>query len=671
MKRKRLYFNLALTNINKNKNSFFPFLLSAAIMTAMFYMLFFISIKSDGMYYGAEQLCQILGMGNWISGIVSVIIIFYTNSFLIKQRNHELGLYNVLGMEKKHIARVLTWEIVIVASAGIALGLIFGMVFAKLLFLILIKMVGVKPNFSFSISWQAAAVTVLLFGAVFFFVILWNLLRTLRLKPVELMRETHAGEQEPKAKWFLAILGIAALAVAYVLAITTKNPLEALNTFFIAVFLVIIGTYFLFMAGSIAFLKLLKKNKNFYYHKTHFITVSGMLYRMKQNAVGLASICILVTMVIVVFSTTVALYVGINDEQRVRFPKDVLIELDCTSRSQDDMQAAKNLVSRATNARADKKQVKIQNQEAYHTVNHMFCFKGKNKYSSYFKEKYTASDILVVQAMICEEYNAVSGENITLSGNTPALLTGKDSRIEGNQLTLDGQTLSLSPQGQIAEEFETNLYQSALILVPDYASLQDFQNGFSTKQKTALINDRILLSYSFDLNGNWDNKMSYGKNLKSYLEKQGIDNIYLTEDYYTSYRGSLGIYASTLFIGVFIGLLFLIATVLIIYYKQISEGYGDRKNFQIMSKIGLSGREIMQVINSQIRMVFLLPIAVAVMHLSFAFPIIRQILSMLNLQNVKLFIVCTIGTVLAFFLIYTCVYKITSRIYYRIVENGN
>ena len=664
-----LYFKLAFTNIRKNKNAFFPFLLSAVAMVAMFYMLLSIEGQSEGLYYGAEYMSEILGFGVWVAGIISVIIIFYTNSFLMKQRTKELGLYNVLGMEKRHIAKVITWEIAIVALCGIVAGLVLGVIFSRLLFLVLIRMVGLEPKFVFLVSLRSVIITILVFAIVFAAAVLQNLFKAARLKPVDLMRETNAGEKEPKAKWLIAFLGVVALGIGYEIAITTENPLSALTLFFVAVILVIIGTYFLFVAGSIVLLKMLKKNKKFYYHKTHFVTVSGMMYRMKQNAMGLASICILVTMVIVVLSTTVSLYVGIEDEQRYRYPKDVSIELIWEGKGLQESEEMTKQLKAVTEELAKKRNVTIQSVENYFNFSMMFVQDKKNSFQSAGITDYTAADILNLQVMLLSDYNELTKSSLVQKGDAPLLLTNEEAEIEGDNIEFDALKLNIQTEGEVDEKFSSNLYSAALLLFSDYGEMAEFCQKLSdgVEGMKGNFKPQLRKNYNFDLDGKWENKEAYGKQIKSYLKKKNIKDIYLVEDYYSTWQESRGLYASVFFIGIFIGVLFLVATVLIIYYKQISEGYGDQKNFQIMSKIGLANREISHIINSQIRMVFLLPIIMAVVHICFAFPIIKNIMSMLNLTNVKLFMGCTAGTVLVFLLIYMLVYKITFRVYYQIV----
>lgn len=670
-----LYLKLAFTNVRKNKNSFFPFLLSVVTMTAMFYMLEAIAAQAWEGFYGAEQIQIVLKFGMWIVGIVSAIIIFYTNSFLMKRRNQELGLYNVLGMEKKHIAKVLSGEMLIMAAAGMGIGLLAGIVFSKLLFLVLIRMIGMTPEFQFSIPLKAVLLTFVWFAAIFFVVFVWNLLKTARLKPVELMRETHAGEREPKAKWFLAFLGVAVLAAAYWMALTSGKAIDAWNTFFAAVLLVIIGTYLVFIAGSIVLLKLLKGNKSFYYHKTHFVTVSGMLYRMKQNATGLATICILVTMVIVTFSTTVSMYAGIEDEMRVRNPKDVAVTVRLSGEDSkkketyiEDSKKRKSYIQRIekkVKEYAKRKKVRIEDVRSYCESTAYMTKDGKASLTSSLEN--TAYNMVFLRIMVAEEYRELSGQAVKGAGTKPLLLTSKGCDVYGNILQVDGHKLSVEKAGRICESMESVLAEQIYLLVNDYEEMKRLTAELLPGQLSGVVQN-----YEFDLGGALENKKAFGKGIEKQLLAEGFERSKLdADDYYSNWEDAVGIYASVLFIGIFIGILFLVATILIIYYKQISEGYEDQKNFQIMSRIGLSNNEISHIINSQICTVFLLPIGVSVVHICFAYPLVKKIMAMMNLTNEKLFVSCTIGTVLVFIMIYLLIYKITSKVYYKIVRRAD
>ncbi|WP_406542331.1 FtsX-like permease family protein [Clostridium ljungdahlii] len=332
---KLFYPRLAVINIKKNSKTYFPFILTCICTIMMFYIMHAISINKglDGAS-GSESLKTLLFLGTIVIGIFSAIFLFYTNSFLIKRRKKEIGLYNVLGLEKKHIAKILFFECIFTSVISLTAGLIGGIILNKLMFLLLIKMLNFKVSFGFSISVPSIIKTLIVFCSIFFVTLLSNLFQIKILKPIELLKGSEQGEKEPKTKWIMTIIGLAALCGGYGIALNVKSPLAALNLFFGAVILVMIGTYALFTAGSIAVLKFLRKQKNFYYKTGHFISVSGMMYRMKQNAVGLANICILSTAVLVMLSTTISLYAGMEDILKLRYPRDIVVTAKETNKSQ-------------------------------------------------------------------------------------------------------------------------------------------------------------------------------------------------------------------------------------------------------------------------------------------------------------------------------------------------
>ncbi|MEE1217704.1 MAG: ABC transporter permease, partial [Agathobacter sp.] len=322
----KIYSRLAFTNIKNNKTLYMPYIISGMVMIAMFYVMMFLN-NSKGLSQvpGADALGVIMGLGCGIIAVFSYIFLFYTNSFIIKRRKKEVGIYNILGMEKRHIARVLSIETLTVALTAIASGIIAGILFSKLMIMFLYRIINIKAQINFTVSTSAVVNTILIFGVLYFLTLIYNLMQVKLANPIELLRGGNVGEKEPKSKWFIAIIGLLCLAGGYYIAITTKNPLQVLSLFFVAVLLVIIGTYFLFISGSIVILKALRKNKGFYYNKKHFAAVSGMIYRMKQNAGGLASICVLSTMVLVVVSTTVSMYAGTEGELKQRYPADISV----------------------------------------------------------------------------------------------------------------------------------------------------------------------------------------------------------------------------------------------------------------------------------------------------------------------------------------------------------
>lgn len=676
---KGLYIRLAWQNIRKNKNTFLPFLLSGIMMTAMFYMLHSIWKQSnDTLFFGATTMKKVLIIGVVVAGIFSVCVLFYTNSFLMKQRTREFGLYSLLGMEKKHIGKVVFWEMALVGMGCIGIGLTVGILFSRLMFLVLLKLLRVNTSFVFHIMPESVLWTFVLFAATFAAIILANAIRVFCLRPIELMRGEHVGEREPKAKWLLALVGLASLGYGYYLALSTKNPLQAYTVFFLAVLCVIVGTYLLFLSGSIALFKMLRKNKRYYYSKKHFITVSGMMYRMKRNAVGLANICILCTGVLVVLSSTVSLYVGIEDVLRNRYPKDVmtdyLYEKDMED-EQDMDEAWKEThhydyakVEEALQERAGEYNVEIRDMEQYYEYGVM----GTMKDAEFVVDNtwnLSVNDYIALEIISQEDYNTLTGENVSLDAGSVLLYCSDDKKITGDEISVGHQTWHIAGRldKKLTEKAFDNAYGMMFMVVP---SLQDLLDISAEVQGDFTDGGIVSPEYyiNFNLEGDVGDKNAYCEGLRDVINDTGISHLSSVDNIYTTRPEMFGIYGGLFFIGVFIGTLFLITTVMIIYYKQISEGYDDRERFGIMQKVGMSKAETKSVIRSQIIQVFFQPILLAIVHICFAFKIIKDILVMLNFTNVALFITCTIGTVLVFTLVYFVVYWLTARTYYRITS---
>lgn len=673
---KNMYRRLALQNIRNNKNSFFPFVFSVITMCAMFYMLSSIQKQAgENLFFGAETMQQILLIGVYICGIFSLFVIFYTNSFLMKRRTKELGMYSILGMEKKHINKVVFWEMYIIGMAGIAAGLILGILFSKLMFLILVRLLKLKGTFVFEFMPDSVVATILLFAGIFALIMIGNMLRVLCLKPMQLMSSSRMGEREPKAKWALAAVGVLCLAGGYYLALSASNPIEAMGIFFVAVLLVIAGTYLLFISGSIVLLKLLKKNPKFYYQKNHFITVSGMMYRMKQNAVGLANICILSTAVLVVISTTVSLYVGIDNTLRTRYPKDVLTSYIYEKGTGIDPEEFEerytydySLLMPAAQELAEKYQVTIQDEEAYYSYYSL----GELK-DDCFSFGYSGLDtVTILEAVTMDSYIG-EGENsgVSLKENEALYYTIGGRTIEGDILHL-GEDLDIHlaekvSKASVDQEAVTSSCGMVYLVVPDIATLEKIRDAVNATSTDGAYNN-IEYHYNFNLSGKKARKEAFCEHIQYQLEATEIAHMETVENIFSNRQEFMGIYGGLFFIGIFIGVLFLLTTVLIIYYKQISEGYDDCDRFAILQKVGMGSGEVQKTITSQILLVFFLPILLAVIHVCFAFDIIRKILLMLNLSDWMLFVKCTIGTTVIFFLVYAVVYRLTARAYYKIVK---
>lgn len=673
-----MYLKLAFTNIKKNKNTFFPFGLSCGTMIAMFYMLLSISNQAaESTFYGGRTMSSILNLGIWVCGIFSAIVIFYTNGFLLKRRNKELGLYSVLGMEKRHIGKILIWEIILTGLISLFSGLLGGLLFSKMTFLVLLNLMDLGTSFEFGISINAVLLTILIFSAIFLLIILFNNLYLRRLKPIELLQGSNVGDREPKAKWISAILGALCLSIGYYIAVTTENPIQAISKFFVAVLFVITGTYLLFISGSIVLLKGLKKNKKYYYHKTHFITVSGMMYRMKQNAVGLANICILSTAVMVVLSSTVSLYVGIDDVLCTIFPSDVAInyvyEPEEDEKNNLNFNYDTNLIADTVQNHALKYNVEVKDIQSYYSFNTDGIINEDNLLPGY----YGLFDTVYLYALTLDDYRSIGidGESVVkLHNNEVHILSNNSAYSSMESIAIGKQKFKISSFSESMKLYDklVNIMgedtNTILMVVSDFDNLLALQETVNSLRNEEYGRSSIVYNYEFNLTGNLSDKEEFNITLRDALNEADIPHVASVDSIFTSRQDTLSIFGSLFFIGIFIGTLFLIATVLIIYYKQISEGFEDRDRFIIMQNVGLGKKEVKVVIKNQIMTIFYLPILLAVVHIIFAFDIIRKMLAVLNLTNVKLFAGCTFGTILIFVIIYGVVYKLTAKTYYKIVN---
>lgn len=655
---KAIYIRLAFTNLKKNKRSYLPFLVTSIITIMLFFDMSMIMDNSGIKEIpGADSMRSILGFGTVIVAIFACVFLFYTNSFLIKQRRKEIGLYNVLGMGKKELSIMMFWESLMVGGVSIFVGILGGIILGRLMFLLLYKIIGYQTSIQYEITGSSISTTLILFAAIFFVAFLFNLIQVRKANPIELLRGGNVGEKEPRTKVLLTLFGVATIAAGYILANIVENPIEAIGVFFVAVLLVVIGTYALFVAGSIAFLKLLRKNKSFYYKAKHFHSVSGMIYRMKQNAVGLANICILSTMVLVTLSTTVSLNLGMENIMENRFPKELILTIEQSN--EDTIRTVDTIVAEELNRQG------IRQENGYRCQYvAMVTDKEEDGFSFYAFGSLFYSNRVLVQLAPVSYYNEMMGENLELSDQEAVVYTssktpyGKDHfRIEDTDFTV------VEEPDEIPMEKKQNfpVMESYILFVKDQTVINNLISSLPEAGEVPME-----YSYGFDLTGSEEKKEAaasaitsriqndYG--IEGYLELRGV----YEEDFHM-------FYGSFFFLGIFLGGLFLMATVLIIYYKQISEGIEDRSRYQIMQKVGMSRREVKKTVNSQIRMVFFLPLGLAVLHLAAAFQLIRRLLSTFNLTNTNLIVTCTIGTVLIFAVIYALVFKLTAREYYKIV----
>lgn len=656
---KIFYAKLALTNIKKNGKTYFPYIFAAISTIMMFYVMHFISIN-DGLnnMSGGDSLKIILYLGNYVIGLFSIIFLFYTNSFLIKRRKNEIGLYNILGMEKRHIAKVMFWETFFIASTSIILGLLSGILISKLMFLVLLKILTFEVPLGFFISKESIAITVILFGAIFILTLLNNLGQIHLSKPVELLRGGQVGEKEPKTKWIMTIIGVISLSAGYYIALTTESPLAAIYLFFVAVILVIIGTYSLFTAASIALLKILRKNKKFYYKTNNFINVSGMIYRMKQNAVGLSNICILSTCVLVMLSTTVSLYIGMEDVLRNRYPRDIAVRVDNVS---DEMEEKlDNIIIKE----AEKHNISIKDIIKYRSIE-VTMFQKNNSFSLANRDIGNYSDISLLNIMPLESYNSQENKSINLEDNE-VLLYAFRGEIKEDTVNILGNEFKVKEQ---LKDFNSEGILSAIAAKSYYIVVKDVETIEKLLFNVDIYGEKfenLSYYYAFDVEGEAKDEIALTYSLADKISEASLSGY--AEGAEESRESFFALYGGLFFLGLFLGFLFIMATVLIMYYKQVSEGYDDKQRFEIMQKVGLSKEEVKKTIKSQVLMVFFLPLLMAIIHIAFAFKVITKLLAVLNLTNVTLFALCTVGTILVFAVFYGIVYSLTARVYYKLVS---
>ena len=671
--RKGIFSKLAVQNIRNNKSTYIPYMITCIFCIAMIYMMEFLRDcpTLDQAVRHAAEVRMILSTGEVVVVIFCVIFLIYSNSFLMKRRQKEIGLYNILGLERSHIGIVLLLETIFTTILSLAGGIAIGILSSKLSLLLLLRLLHIPAVLGFYVSEKGILVCLAMFGAIFLLILLLNLRRIHLSRPVELLRGNNTGEREPKAKWLMALLGFICLGIGYYLAITTESPIKAITIFLLAVILVMAGTYLLFTAGSIVILKFLHRRKSFYYRTGNFISISGMLYRMKQNAIGLASICILSTGVLLMISMTVSIYFGMNDIMVNRYPYDT--DISITGVSKEECQTAIETFEKAISD--NKVPVAKKAEEIYLTI---------------------ISHIDHGQIQIAEP-NALSdsGSVLTLSllrKSEYEKLTGTDSALQdgeilawASKMTEKSDSLTVNDSVFTVKKWLDDspltcghdiVYGNAVFVVTDsdFEKFDEMRTEMYKNTSATPAGQDLTVHLGLNITGSDETKIAYGTPVLDAIKAlqdngQLSDNSWITSGIraqeYDSYYADNG---SLLFIGIFLGSLFLLGTAMIIYYKQISEGYEDQNRFEIMQKVGLSHREVKSSIRRQILMVFFLPLLMAMLHISMAFPLIRRMLLLFGMTNTRLFIGCTAGTVLIFALVYGLIYLMTAKSYYHIVE---
>lgn len=699
-----MYSKLAATGIRKNGRAYVPFILTAALMIAIFYIISFLSDNSMlQQMVGGSGMAMILKFGMVVMGLFSAIFLFYTNSFLIKRRKKEFGLYNILGLGKRQIAKILVRETIFVYLIAEILGLGVGVLFSKLAEMLAMKMLRGNVNFEFYVDPLSIIIALILFAAIFGIILINSLRQLFFSRPIELLHSENTGEKPPRTNIPGAIIGFLLLGFAYYMALRIKDPGMAMGLFFIAVILVIIATYLLFIAGSVVLCRTLQKNKRYYYKTNHFVSVSQMTFRMRKNGAGLASICILSTMVLVTLSSTVSLYAGIPDNIGTRYPHDITLTMydDETLQADRLISVADELIE-SWGYTPKNTSVKRSMYLPHYVVTDIMGLDLSVPGEDYL----IGTDFTVVPLDEADEN--IRALNLQLGDNEVAIFEAGDKRITANptikfgELELTYQTIDTIP-ASIEQKIFLSQADFAIIYVRDpetmgriYKAQYDITKPINDQLEQEAREEAERLgehSYGWESITMADFQVEYAFDISEDINEvnevyEGLDNPYGV--WYDTIRDSrntmhisrrswgidtkatfideyYGLYGGLLFLGILLGGVFALSAALIMYYKQISEGFEDAARFEILRKVGMTNREIKSAINSQVLKVFFLPLVAAGVHMLFAFSMIAKMLNVFDFYNVPLFAMVTLIGYAVFALLYVLFYKITSKSYQHIV----
>lgn len=661
---KTLYWKLAWHGIYKNQKIYLPFLLTSIGITMMYYIVSYLTY-SKAIYemHGGQEMQMILSWGTGVVAIFAAIFLFYMNSFLMRRRKTEFGLYNILGMGKWNIARILCWQNGMLFGTSIVGGLGLGILLSKLSELMAAKMLGNGSPMGFRIEPNAVRNTILLTAVSYGIILLYSLGQIHVSKPIALLRGEKQGEKPPKARWLLTLCGLVMLGIAYYLSVTIQQPIAAFSMFFLAVVLVILATYLLFICGSVALCKLLQKNKRYYYQLQHFISVSSMRYRMKRNGSSLASICVLSTMVLVMISSTLCLYLGSEDGLYQRYPKAITITASASSGEQEIEDIISEVLS--------KHSLQAKNEEHYTTLQISGLMNGNQLQLDRTDAIVNYDDIATITIFTLSEYNRLAGTSETLADGE-VLLSVYHGTYSGDTIQI-GTMQPFHIQKQVPKFLSdgnafANMSRSLYLIVPDEATVQEI-DAVQVEAYGANASQREFYE-GFDLDADADTEIAVWDALQARLAEASDDILrYSCESREDGRSSFYSLYGGLLFLGILLSVVFLFGTVLIMYYKQISEGYEDAGRFEILQKVGMTKKEIKRSINSQILTVFTAPLLMAGVHLAFAFPMLHRLLVLMGLTNISLFAIITVGGFLVFAALYALMYKLTSHSYYQLVKS--
>ena len=672
------YFKIAKTNIKNNRKIYFPYILTSICMVMIMYVVSFLA--NDPMiakkFAGGATLQGLLKLGVYIIMIFSALFLFYTNSFITKRRKREFGLMSVLGMGKKNISLVMLWENIIVDFTSIAVGLVLGLLLSKLAQGVLFNILGESAApLDFSVNLTDMLMTVLVF-LVIFAVIFFDSIRQITFtNTIDLLHSSNKGEKEPKANYIMAVIGVVFLGVGYALSQLVQQAYSAISLFFVAVIFVIVGTYALFIAGSVALAKVLKKNKAYYYKPSHFVSVSGMTYRMKRNGAGLASICILSTMVLVMLSTTVCMFAGVEKTSQLRYPMDVTTMIGLS----DGLEEECAVFEAEMHRKADNLGVKIEREVEYNTWNAYV----EDKNTGVFRTGEASSEVNPVQLNFfsIDAYNdtSLTGEKISL-GDGEALILTYDCEYSFDTFEINDVKLSVKKVKPTNGNFTflatlfSNSIPQILVFTNDSAAELYRQVKNVSEGEKCYVNRYIGWDVSDCDDETLDQLCSDIRQI--WLDGNTAENtdwtlstVY-TDTYVNDFNYQVATYGGLFFLAIILGLVFISGTVLIMYYKQVTEGYEDAERYEIMKKVGMTEREIKKSINSQILTVFFAPLIAAGVHIAFAYNMIKLILRVMVAAAGSAFFYTTLICYAVFAVFYIAVYLITSKAYYKTISYG-
>lgn len=678
-----LFFKLASDNIKKNRKIYAPYILTSIGITMMFYIITSLALDNDlGSFFGASTLLLVLRLGQIVVGAFAIIFLFYTSSFLMKRRKTELGLYSVLGMEKKHVTMVLAWESVIVWVRSVLTGLISGVLFGKLSETLLLRLIGEDINYDFNIDIKAVVITVIFFAAVFAAIFLTNTASLVRANTIELLYSSSKGEKEPRANYILGIGGFVMLVSGYYIAQRVESAIDAVVFFFVAVMLVIGGTFCVMIAGSVALLKTLKKNKAYYYSTNHFISTSSMIFRMKKHGAGLASICILSTMVLVMISSTACLYIGFGDMFDKIYPREVQLNVAFTGPDDNTIENAQAEIEHIKRTAAAENGFIPQNEMKYEVCD----FWGEINEGEVVPAD---CDFGMVKthmiAVPLEDYNRNSNNNSRLEKNQ-VYISCKGIRYRNDEITIGTEKYEVKDNLKELEmrgEDVVDIYDTVYIIMPDRESVEKLYRTLCTQMndKSSSVSLEVYTAFDTDITREGGSKVEFLKTLRDDLYSMADDDFYEGMNYETASvnvqvrtgeeeEGFMEVYGGLFFLGILLSILFTGALIIIMYYKQVTEGYDDCARFEVLRKVGMSTKEIRKTINSQVLTVFFIPLVVTGIHMVFAFHIISLLINAMGVFNNELLIVISAAAFIVFAVIYVIAYKITSGAYYRIVSGS-